>query len=147
MISRPPTQNLAEPRLNSSAQFSFSRRRLSWRSLTSRVNYGLCYQLARRLDAVGRVKIQGGPIGAGWSIGYRGTANEKITCLALSAGFRNRNRLDFTFLFSSFFSFKLFLLASAADRLARCFVGAGIYGVAEKFRSLQTKFAQNAIVH
>lgn len=84
MLSRPPIQNLAEPRLNSSAQFSFSRRRLSRRSLTSRVNYGLRYQPARRLDAVGRVKIQGGPIGAGWSIGYRGTANEKITCLALS---------------------------------------------------------------
>lgn len=109
MISRPPIQDLAEPRLNSSAQFSFSRRRLSRRSLTNRVNYGLCYQPARRLDglidAVGRVKIQEGPIGAGWSIGYRSTANEKITCLALSAGLRNRNRLGPTFLFFSSSSF------------------------------------------
>lgn len=67
----PPMRDLAELRLNSSALLSFSRRRLSRRSLTSRVNYGLCYQPARRLDgsvdAVGRVKIEEGPIGAGRS--------------------------------------------------------------------------------
>lgn len=104
---QPPIEDPNEPRLSSSATFSFSRCRLSRSSLTNRVNYGFPYQSKRRLDGrvnvVGRVKIQAGPIGAGSSIGCRGTANEKITCLALSAGLRNRNRLDPAFFFPLFF--------------------------------------------
>lgn len=103
---QPPSEDLVELRLSPCAMFSFSRRRLSRRSLTNRVNYGLPYQLARRLDGrvdvVGRVKIQAAPIRVSCGarlIEYRGTANEKITCLALSAGLRNRNRLGPAFRF------------------------------------------------
>lgn len=104
-----PIEDSTELRLSSFATFSFSRRRLSRSSLTNRVNYDFLYQSERRLDgrvdAVGRVKIQAGPIGTGSSIGCRGTVNEKITCLALSAGLRNRNRLDPVFFFP--YSFRL----------------------------------------
>lgn len=116
-----PIEDPTELRLSSPATFSFSRRRLSRSSLTNRVNYDFLYQPGRRLDgsvdAVGRVKIQAGPIGTGSSIGCRGTVNEKITCLALSAGLRNRNRLD-----PAYFFFLFFPLAPAAGRAARYYI-------------------------